>query len=156
MTIYLAGPITGKTSEEVFNHFDDLSSILKDMNFKVIHPMIGKDSLRNEKAFKGQGYASDPVTTDRAIFSRDMWAVEQADILFVDLSEAISKSIGSIMEIAWGSLLRKQIILVMPSDNIHNHAFINQAATIVFQTQKEALEYIEQYKFIDRKNYVSV
>jgi hypothetical protein len=41
MTIYLVGPITSKTSEEVFNHFDDLSSILKDINFKVIHPMIG-------------------------------------------------------------------------------------------------------------------
>jgi len=145
LTIYLAGPITGKSSDEVFSHFDNLSETLRDEGFRVLHPMIGKDSLRNESSFKSNGYTQHPVTTDNAIFSRDMWCVEQADILLVDLSSAKEKSIGSIMEIAWGALLKKQIVLVMPKGNVHTHVFTLQASTIIYENLDDAIEYVCEY-----------
>lgn len=56
-------------------------------------------------------------------------------------------SIGCICELAVGAEHHKHTIVVMEKDNINRHAFVLELADIVFETTKEAREYI--HKLID-------
>jgi len=148
-TIYLGGPITGKTANEVFDFFEKTAIDLRNEGFRVLHPMIGKDNLRTEVEFKDKGYVTNPVTTDKAITARDNWAVNQSDILFMDFSSSGDRvSIGSVIEIAWASQLNKQIVVVIPEGNIHAHAMLLQSATVVFESRDEAMFYLQQYSAV--------
>ena len=68
--------------------------------------------------------------------------VGQADIVFVDLSNSVFTSIGCMFELAWAYELRKHVVVVVPEENIHQHAFVLQAADIIFETTEEALNYL--------------
>jgi len=68
----------------------------------------------------------------------------QSDILYANFLGATRVSIGSMFELAWGSDNKKQVIVVMEKDNIHRHAFVLEAATIIFETTEEAQDYLQQ------------
>ena len=140
--IYLAHPISLMSADEVFNYYDNMVKILSG-KYEILFPMYGKDVLRTEKKFRAEGYG-DPVSTNHAIFERDSWMVSQSDIIFCDLRNTKNVSIGCCMELAIGSWLNKHTVVVMESSNIHNHAFIKEAADIVFDNMNEALLYINQ------------
>jgi hypothetical protein len=53
-------------------------------------------------------------------------------------------SIGCVMELAWASLLGKYTIVIMEKENIHNHAFILEAADIIFENYYDAIEYLKK------------
>lgn len=142
LKIYLAGPITGQTGDGVMNAIAEKVAILTDYGYEILHPMIGKTELRTEIEFKSGGY-DHPIANDHAIFTRDHWMVSQADIILVDLSNSGDRiSIGTMMEMAWASHLGKQVVLVMPDGNIHDHAFVREAATIRFLTLDDAYDYL--------------
>ena len=144
MKIYLAGPISGKGGEVTIDYFGSTASTLRQAGFEVIHPMIGKGYFRNEIKFKAEGYLHKSQSTNHAIIERDLWMVQQCDILYCNLIMAEIVSIGSIMEMAWAHILRKHTVLAMQSDNIHRHAFVLEAADIVFEAHDEAVSYIKQ------------
>lgn len=106
--------------------------------------MTGKSYLRNEIEFKAHGYADNPPSTNHAIFERDKWMVSTCDIVFVDLIGTKSISIGCIMELAMGALLGKHTVVAMEEDNPHRHAFVLEAADIVYPNLVEALYYMEK------------
>jgi nucleoside 2-deoxyribosyltransferase len=103
--------------------------------------MTAKGYLRTEIKFKASGYQN-PVSTNHAIYERDKWMVEQCDIVLMDLTYAKFASIGCTMELAWASLLNKHTIIVMGEDNVHRHAFILEAADIIFATMDDAIGYL--------------
>jgi len=139
MKIYIAGPISGLSFDAVQEFFTTKKAILEMAGHTVLSPMLGKDDLRNETVLRGYGYKG-ATTTNHAIVERDRWMVEQSDIVFADLSHAKSVSIGTVFELAWASLLRKHTVVVV--DNFHFHAFVLEAADIVFETCDDALEYL--------------
>ena len=141
--IYCVHPISGSTPEEVFNYYDTTQKQLTNMGFDVLTPMYGKGDIRTANLFKTDNHEG-PVTNKHAIFGRDKWMVKQADILYANFLGATKASIGGCFELAWGCNDHKQIILVMEKDNIHQHAFILEAATIIFETEIEALTYLEK------------
>lgn len=141
--IYLAGPISGKSYDEVMRYFTGMSDYLQSIGFEVIHPMLGKDALRTEISLKAHGYGN-PESTNHAIVERDRWMVSQSDIILCNLLGAKIVSIGSVMELAWASSMGKHTIVMMESDNIHRHAFVLEAADIVYECQSEALKYLER------------
>jgi nucleoside 2-deoxyribosyltransferase len=141
--IYLAGPISGNAYENVMRYFTGMTDYLQELGFDVIHPMLGKDALRTEIKLKAHGYGN-PESTNHAIVERDQWMVSQADIILCNLLEATIVSIGSVMELAWAHHLGKHTIVMMGKDNIHRHAFILEAADIVFENQSDALKYLER------------
>lgn len=136
-------PISGLTAEEVFKYYATNQRLLESFGYDVLTPMYGKKLLRCEKEFRAVDYTL-PCTTNHAIFERDHWMVEQADILYANLSAAKQASIGSMMELAWGNHLHKHIVVTMPKDNIHRHAFVLEAASIVYETHDEAMDYLRQ------------
>lgn len=141
MKIYIAGSISGKAVEEVQDYFREASTLLRAMGYEVLSPMTGKGKLRTESVYRAKDYRY-PIATNRAIIGRDRWMVGQADIIYCNLYEAVHASIGSMMELAWAYELRKHSIVVMGEENIHQHAFVLQAADIVFPTTGDAEEYL--------------
>lgn len=143
MIIYLAGPITGKGYDEVVGRYQDKAKMLREWGYDVLCPMTGKTYLRNEVELKAGGY-SNPVSTNHAIAERDKWMVTRSDVVLADLSNSGDRvSIGTVMEMAFASLSGKHCVAVIPEGNIHNHAFILEAADIVFRTEEEAYGYLQ-------------
>ena len=150
MTIYLAGPITGKDLDEAHEFFHHRASELRKLDYTVLHPMLGKQHLLGQGEAKPKGYA-DPLSRDRAIFGRDQWMVAQADILFADITDAESRSLGTTFEIAWASKQPHTLVIVAGLTEGHcmDHAFIREAADHVFETVSDAIRLL-----IDMSPYV--
>lgn len=144
MKVYIALPISGHAYEDIREVFSHLSDTFKFFGYEVLSPMTAKGVLRNELEFRSHGY-DNPVCTNHAIFERDKWMVSNCDIIFVYLKGGGDISIGCMMELAWASLLGKHSIVVMGGDgSIYNHAFVLEAADIIFHETREALDYMKQ------------
>jgi nucleoside 2-deoxyribosyltransferase len=143
MKIYLAGPISGKGYNEVVDLYKSKSILLKSFGYEILCPMTGKGYLQNELKLKEADY-SNPVSTNHAIFERDKWMVSTSDIILADLSNSGERvSIGTMMELAWASLLGKHTIAVIPKNNVHRHAFVLESADIVFEDFDSASAYLK-------------
>ena len=141
MLVYLAHPITGLGYYAVMDYYRETEAALREAGYQTLCPMRGKTHLRNEREFRPDGYQH-PVSTNHAIIERDAWMVAKADIVLLDLTGSKSVSIGCMMELAWAYWQHKHTIVVLPQDNPHRHAFVLEAADIVFETQSEALTYL--------------
>ena len=152
MKIYLAHPISGMTSDAILDYYGNIVKRLENM-YECFYPMIGKGYFRNDPKYKGEPLATNgftnPVSTNHAIVERDLWMVNQADIVFVDFSKADRVSIGCCMELAWASLLRKHTIVVLDDKDIHKHAFILDCSDIIFPTVEDAMIYLKKLHYRD-------
>jgi nucleoside 2-deoxyribosyltransferase len=147
MKIYLAGPITGRGYDEVVELYKDKARTLSEFGFEVLCPMTGKTHLRNEIEFKAKGFGH-PVSSNHAIFERDKWMVSNCDVILADLRNSGNRvSIGTMMECAWGAAFGKHVVVVMQDDNIHQHAFVLEAANIVFSDYNEAISYLRELAY---------
>ena len=142
-SIYCVRPISGCSADDVFNYYEKTKEILTGMGYNVFTPMYGERYLRTELEFKAKDYRS-PISTNGAIFKRDRWMVDQSDVIYANFLGAKHVSVGSMFELAWGYDTKKQVIVVMEDDNVHQHTFVLEAATIVFNNVSEALEYLER------------
>lgn len=149
LTIYVGGSISGGNGEEVCNYFFETKTELENMGFNVFNPMTNKDYMRTELEFKAHGYKDTPMSTNSAIKGRDKWMVLNSDIVYFDFTRKdidLSRvSIGSMFEIAWAEDHDKQVILVMDKNNVHQHCFPLECATLIFETTEEAKEYLEEF-----------
>ena len=139
--LYLAGSISGLSYDEVVSKINAKKEALS--MYEILSPMTGKEELRTEIKFKAD-FNYNPISNNHAIFERDKWMVSQCDILFADLIGSQHVSIGTTMELAWAAMLGKHTIVAMDQDNIHRHAFILEAADIVFCTADEAINYLQR------------
>ena len=142
MKIYIAGPITGLSYDQVMGRFKEQSDTLKSYGYDVLCSMVGKDYLKDEKFLHGEGYAT-PASNSHAIKGRDMWMVRQCDVILIDFSAGDVASIGSCFEMAWANMLGKHIVVVVPEGNIHQHAFVTECADIVFPAIEDAYRYLK-------------
>ena len=143
LTIYCVHPISGCSANEVFGYYEKTKNELTSYGYNVLVPMYGKSFLRTELEFKTKDYQS-PLTMNHAIYDRDKWMVHQADILYANFIGAARVSIGSMFELAWGNDNGKQVVITMEENNIHQHAFVLEAATIVFSTEEETMHYLKK------------
>jgi len=145
MRIYLAHPISGLSFEEVNSYYSQIIPKLIAAGYDCLYPMIGKNYLRTEKNFKAKDYQN-PISTNHAIVERDSWMVSTCDLVLIDFTGAKFTSIGCVMELAWAYWLRKHTIIVVgEKENPHQHAFILEATDIIFETLKEALDYLMKF-----------
>jgi len=144
LKIYVSRPICGCSYPEVVGWYDQTIKKLRKMGYSVYHPMTNKKALRTETEFKAHGYGN-PESTNHAIFERDRWMTENCDVFITYLANAQIVSIGSMMELAWASLLGKHTIVVIDKENIHEHAFVLEAADLVLPTYEEAMKYLRSF-----------
>ena len=150
MKIYCVHPINGLSYDEVIGYYDKTIKFLASLGYEVFNPMLAKEALRNEKKFAAEGYGN-PTSTNHAIFHRDKWMCLNVDIIYANFIGAKERSIGSMMELAWASDHNKQIVVIMEKQNPHRHAFVLEAATIIFETEKEADEYFTDMSCMNKK-----
>lgn len=149
LKIYCAHPISGLTWDDVVNYYNDIKEKLESIGFDVFQPMTGKGEIRTEVKERFQpGNFKSAVASNHAIFERDRWMVSQSDILYLDLTGAELTSIGCMMELAWAALLGKYAVVVMDKENVHRHAFVIEAADIIFENADTALIYLQ--KLVDQ------
>ncbi len=100
-TVYLSGPITGLDYKGCTDWREYARTWLADLNIEGLSPMRGKEYL------EGKG----------------------CDFMLCNLLGAKQVSIGTMIELGWADLSRTPVVLVMePSGNIHEHAFVRQLA----------------------------
>ena len=143
MKIYIARPITGCTADEVISYYQETADILRGMGYEVFHAMCAKTYLHGDPDVKATGY-NFPLSTDHAIVERDRWMTQTADILFVNLTGCKRVSIGTCFELAWAHHMGKHTVVCMEATNIHRHAFVIEAADVLYETYNEGLDYLEK------------
>lgn len=144
MKIYLAGQISGLSYIAVSSSFRSREIALSVGNNIVYNPLRCKSYLCNEQELDPVGYNS-PNTTPSAILHTDYFHVENCDIFYLDLANSDRLSIGSICELAWAWQLRKHCVVVLPDNELYNHAFIIQMSHILFKHTIEAIAYILEF-----------
>lgn len=144
-SVYLSGPITGLAYEGCTDWRDYARKRLADMDIDGLCPMRGKDYLRGKgEILDGmQAVIERALSQDAAIVTRDRWDTTRCDFVLVNLLGAKAVSIGTVIEIAWADMARKPVVLVMePSGNPHEHAFIRELNGYRVETLDEALDIV--------------
>ena len=136
--VYAAGPIAGCSWEECTKWRNDLRYMFP-TNITVISPLRAKKYLNQEKSV-ALDYKEFPLSTQRGIVTRDKFDVARCDLVFVNLLNAKTVSIGTCFEIAWAHLLNKPIIVVMEDRAIHQHPFIKECSNFIFNDLEEAVK----------------
>ncbi|KKM97370.1 hypothetical protein LCGC14_1168650 [marine sediment metagenome] len=137
--IYAAGPIAGQSYKGATDWYDVLRAGIPEA--EIIVPMRGKGWAKRIKKFKARDYKEDfrlndlnaAVSSDNGIFSRDMWDVKRADLVFANLTgadEAEKVSIGTVCEIIAAQLFGNLSVVVAKKHGMHDHPFIRQAAWV--------------------------
>jgi len=140
-TIYLARPMAGLTNREAYDYFIHTRMDIRNSEYDVLIPIGDKNMIRDETKIKAEGY-DNPRITNHAIYERCMWMVRNSDIVLANFLGVDSISIGTCMELAVASQLGKHTIVVMEKDNVHRHAFVLEAADVVFEMISHAKDYL--------------
>lgn len=142
--VYLAGPVTGCTYEGCTEWRDGVKAKLEQYEYRCISPMRGKKWLKGEGVIKPTGYKAPEhmISSDHNIRCRDKRDVDDCDILLINLQDAYIASLGSVMELERGACKGKYCIVVMEENNLHRHAFVHDAASVIFPTLELAVEYL--------------
>ena len=144
--IYLAGPITGLEYEETVGwrqEFKDLIS--KKLPLGMTHcasPMRGKEYFKDKGKISVLSAPEMPLSTSKAIMTRDHWDCYTADIIVANLLKTTKISVGTVMEIAWSYSYKKPLILIMEQNNIHYHPMLWEAAGFHATTLEEGVNLV--------------
>lgn len=142
LRVYVARPISGYRYTDISNWYTKVARYLQRLGYEVYTPLVAKDESKlASQRIKPCGYR-EPTLRDDAICKRDEWMIRKADVVFMYLKGAESPSIGCCMELGWSMILNKHSVVVMGSRNIHHHAFVHTAASIIFNNIREAKDYM--------------
>lgn len=148
--IYLAGPISGLTPEQAHESRETTEKLFQRLigcywahnTLEFRSPMRNKEYIVENKPINqlhvktNIDTAKSVMSTPHGIISRDYGDVSSSDLVFVDLRNTTRVSIGTVCEIGWAWQLRKHIVVLMNSGNIHDHAFIRGMTPFVFPARK--------------------
>ncbi len=130
--VYLSGPILGETyyAARYGWRLRVDSQLLP--GIKSLSPMRHEGHL---KEIKGKiTDANIPVhyfSGSRIIVKKDMMDIRRCDLVLVNLLGTKKVSIGTVAEIGMAYALNKDIIVVINADNIHQHPFVTETASLV-------------------------
>lgn len=127
-TVYLAGPMTGHSYDDVITSRDSIWRLFDDSDIALLDPMRGITESQ---------YALNGINT-RKIVARDLYDVRTCDAVLADFRMATKTSIGSCIELGYAHALGKPIVTLMGEDNPHWHAFINEISMHVTEDEAEA------------------
>jgi nucleoside 2-deoxyribosyltransferase len=149
MKVYLAGPIAGKSYEEAMDWRLAAYHYFSGYGITSYSPMRAKDGLKGTKVLSGVDYPEEGPLSSRAMYRRDLHDVRTADVVLVNLTGADRVSIGTMIEIGYAVAQGKYIVVVMESDNIHQHLFITESASLICKTLDAALDWICEVMYLE-------
>lgn len=142
MRVYLAGPIRGLSYKDCTDWREYYAEKVREMGHVPLSPMRGKEFLSRVRKIKGE-YPDHPMSSGRGIYGRDCFDVRHCEVTLARLLDAEEASIGTCMEIQRAHDHGRYALVVMEKNNVHRHPFIEQAASLVVETDEEALEVLE-------------
>lgn len=147
MKIYLAHPVSGLSWDVVAGYFEKTTKELYEIlgnQAQIMSPLIGKEHLRCETKFRAHSYQN-PLSTNHHIHQRDCWMVKRADLIYLNLTLATEwVSVGSVMELQCAYDHGVYSVVSMGEDNIHQHSFVLEAASLILPTHNEAMKYLKK------------
>lgn len=145
LTVYLSGPMTGKTLDEAAEWRERATAVLAGKGLRVLSPLRGKTmTLPKDEPMRSGAYRRASLR-DEALFNRDYNDVKNCNIVLCNLEDADIVSIGSVFELAWANEFRKFLVVVVPKDSVHDHAFIRTAASVVVRSLDEGLDCVLEW-----------
>lgn len=153
-SVYYHHRIAGLLYKDVEDRLQTITLHLTSMGYEVMHPFIGFTDLAPRL---GPLYIKDMYQnsrlSDKAAFNRSKWLVQSADIVLVDFTMIPDKiarpAIGAVTALIWGNTFNKHTLVVMEQDSLYDHAFVRQAADIVFLTIEDAFKYLSELSILN-------
>lgn len=154
-SIYYHTRIAGLLYQDVEQRLQEITIHLSNMGYEVMHPFIGFTDLAPKL---GPLYIRDMYQnsrlSDKAAFNRSRWLVQSADIVLVDFTmtpdtKLSRPAIGAITALNWGNTYNKHTLVVMEQESLYDHAFVRQAADIVFTTIEDAFKYLSELSILN-------
>ena len=140
-SVYLVGPIGGLSYEDATQWRVEAREVLEARHWDVFDPMTGHESLKGEKDI-GVGLGNAKFVENGCIFHSDLFRINEADILLVNLLKLSPKqSVGTFFEYGYGYANKKMIITVTTDSYISKHPFI-VGSSIVVSSMEQAYELI--------------
>jgi len=144
MRVYLAGPITDLRYQETVEWREAYAARITAMGHTPISPMRGKEFQSRVRRMRSEGNSEHPITSAKGIYSRDCFDVRTCEVTVARLLGAEIVSIGTVMEIQRAHDYGRYILVVMEKrGNIHSHAFLEGACSLIVETDEEAFEVLE-------------
>ncbi len=145
-TIYLAGPIAGRTYRQATEWRADVTRALfytetEAVDFSTLDPMRGKADPGDGQPLLGmQGLGYSPAE----IFTRDLIDVADSNIVLANL-DGLSRGIGTLFEFGYAYALVIPVVVCNVPDWLVGHPFIagNDALTIC-NTLDEAISEVKR------------
>ena len=146
-TVYLAGPIAGLNYGGATSWREAAEASLAEAGIKALSPMRAKEYLKGVESFTAscvyEGAVS-PLSTGRAVMTRDRFDATRCDVMLVNFLGAQKVSIGTVMEIAWADLCRTPVVLICGEDgHLHDHAMLNEAVGFRASTLEEGVAIVK-------------
>jgi nucleoside 2-deoxyribosyltransferase len=141
MRVYLVGPITGQSTEQIANWRSALHKMCP--QFEFIDP--SSTNADRDNAYELQETSSEALRRlhhGRFIVDRNRALIRRSDVVLANFSTTPDRaSIGSIGELFWANSFGKPIIIVRQKHkNIHDHAMLNAIASRVCYSLEESLD----------------
>lgn len=146
MRVYLTGPITGFSSDEITDWRVWLKA--RCPQFEFVDPTIAPyDSSIAYQRKESPNEAIERLIHGRLVVDRNKLLIRNCDLVFANfLGVSTRVSIGSIGELFWANAFGKPIIVVREADgNIHDHAMVNAIASRVCFSPEEGLNYLLEF-----------
>jgi nucleoside 2-deoxyribosyltransferase len=148
LRVYLAGPIRGLNYNEATEWRERATTELALVGIEGMSPMRAKDYLKPLSNVGGDKladqYAAFPLSTMKAIVTRDRKDCMRSDMVIMYLKGAKAVSIGSVMEVAWADAARVPVVLVMENEgNVHEHGMIAETSGFRCETLEEAIHIVK-------------
>lgn len=141
---YLSGPIAGLTYDESIKWTNIAKERLEPFGIFGYRPLRSKTKTDELKGVISSDPRNGILTTDASIYSRDRYDVESCDCMLVNLLDAKRVSIGTCYEMAWASLLRKPMIIMMEKEgNLHDHPFVRMSCDIRTYNLDDGIEAVK-------------
>lgn len=146
--VYLAGPIEKDVHANIKNPHSIVwrESVLSEFDthnlvWDVLDPTRGK---RIKDELGNWIYSDQPLDSFHYnpffIFSRDLEDIDKADIVVVNLIDAVALSIGTCFEFGYAYANEKFVITVCPDKEIAKHPFVSQASDIILDKEEQIVE----------------
>jgi nucleoside 2-deoxyribosyltransferase len=138
MRVYLAGPITGQSPDQIGGWRASFRKLCEDIEF--IDP--ASTDIDASNAFSRRETASEALrrlSHGRFVLDRNRTLIKKADAVLANFQTTPDRaSIGTVGELFWANAFGKPIIIVRQKfHNIHDHAMLNALATRICYSLEE-------------------
>ncbi len=141
-TVYLAGPILGKTYIDCRFGWRQTAAIGLLPGITILSPMRHEGRLSEHTGpidDNGSDKATHFFAGSKLIFAKDVLDIRHCDIVLANFLGATRPSLGTVSEIGMAYVMGKTIITVMEDDNIHRHPFVLEPSALVLDNLDDAI-----------------